>query len=134
MLEWKGEEVTFKTEQASKDAINRIMADCVEEAKGRAPVRSGKLKKEIMILKPAEAARDGYIGRWGVRNAWWAWMVETGSKAHVTKPKNKKALSWASALHPVMFAQIRAIIGRPFLGPSIDIHYPKLARYIAERL
>ncbi len=134
MLKWYGEQLNQKMAKASMHAIDRVMADCVREAQDRAPMKTGKLRKEIQILAPAKAVKDGYHGRWGVRKAWYAWIVEKGSRAHVAKPKDKAALSWPGAMHPIMFAAVRAVMGRPFLGPAADIHYPKTAQYIREKL
>jgi len=134
MLKWYGDEINKNMANASVHSINRVMANCVREAQDRAPMKTGKLRGEIQILTPAEHVKDGYRGQWGVRKAWYAWIVEKGSKAHITKPKEKQAISWPGAKHPIMSATIRAVMGRPFLGPAMDIHYPRLERYIREML
>lgn len=53
------------------------------------------------------------------------WEV-TGSKAFVIVPKNKKALFWPSARHPVKRVLHPAQAPRPFLAPALEELGPRI--------
>jgi hypothetical protein len=117
LLSWRGEEIKAKIAMAEERAVNRIMADCVQEAQKRAPVDAGILRDDIQVLRPAAKAARGHSGYWGVRGGykggWYVWIVHHGSRAHMVRGKR----------HP-------GFRGRPFLRQAVDAHYPKLAKQV----
>lgn len=52
-LDWRGPQVLSKVEQAAKDGIDEIMADCVVTAKTDVPVASASYQGSIRIVEPA---------------------------------------------------------------------------------
>ena len=46
--------------------------------------------------------------------------VEYGTKAHIIKPKNKKALYWKSAKHPVKKVNHPGSKAKPYLIPAFE--------------
>ena len=63
-------------------------------------------------------------------NIKYAVMVEKGTKAHIIKPKNKKALYWKGASHPVKQVNHPGSKAKPYLIPAFDKEVP----YFVEKL
>lgn len=63
-------------------------------------------------------------------NIKYASMVEKGTKAHIIKPKNKKALYWKGASHPVKQVNHPGSKAKPYLIPAFD----KEVAYFVEKL
>ena len=120
MLTWLGEELEKKIGIAEERAVNKTMGDCVRGAKLRAPVRMGKLRDDIQILRAAARVGKGHRGYWGVRGGsrggWYVWIVHTGSRAHI-----------AHGPHP-------GFRGRPFLRQTVDVYYPRLPKQVKAEL
>ena len=53
-------------------------------------------------------------------NVKYAVIVEKGSKAHVVRPKNKKALYWKGATHPVKQVKHPGSKAKPYLIPAFE--------------
>ena len=53
-------------------------------------------------------------------NVKYAVIVEKGSKAHVIRPKNKKALYWKGAKRPVKLVNHPGSRAKPFLIPAFE--------------
>ena len=53
-------------------------------------------------------------------NIKYAPMVEYGTKAHIIKAKNKKALYWKGAKHPVKSVRHPGSRAKPFLIPAFE--------------
>ena len=53
-------------------------------------------------------------------NVKYAVIVEKGSKAHVIRPKNKKALYWKGATHPVKQVNHPGSKAKPYLIPAFE--------------
>ena len=132
MLKWYGERLKKTMAGASKRAINEIMGECVTEAQSRVP--PGELHDDIQILEPATRRGSGYVGSWGIKDVWYGWIVEKGSRARVVEAQTKQALYWPGATHPVGKVSIPDIPARPFLTPAMDIHYPELPGRIRKYL
>ncbi|MGL5714184.1 MAG: hypothetical protein ACRCX2_14285 [Paraclostridium sp.] len=47
-------------------------------------------------------------------------ILEEGSKPHVIRPKNKKALYWRGANHPVKVVNHPGTKGKPIIGPTLE--------------
>ena len=47
-------------------------------------------------------------------------ILETGSKPHIIKPKNKKALYWRGAAHPVRKVHHPGTEGKPIVEPTLE--------------
>ena len=53
-------------------------------------------------------------------NIKYAPMVEYGTKAHIIRPKNKRALYWKGAKHPVKSVRHPGGRAKPYLIPAFD--------------
>ena len=53
-------------------------------------------------------------------NIKYAPMVEFGTKAHIIRPKNKKALYWKGAKHPVKSVRHPGGKAKPYLIPAFE--------------
>jgi len=53
-------------------------------------------------------------------NIKYAPMVEFGTKPHIIKPKNKKALYWKGAKHPVKIVKHKGSRAKPYLIPAFE--------------
>lgn len=105
-LEWKGREVLTKVRNAAIRGVNETMEAAVDVARDAAPVRTGELRDSIKVQDPAH--RDGarIVGRWGTRTKQGIFQ-EIGTVHHPPQP---------------------------FLRPSADREYPRLAARIKEAL
>ena len=63
-------------------------------------------------------------------NIKYASMVEKGTRPHIIKPKNKKALYWKGASHPVKQVNHPGSKAKPYLIPAFDKEVP----YFVEKL
>ena len=65
-------------------------------------------------------------------NVKYAVIVEKGSKAHVIRPKNKKALYWKGAKHPVKQVNHKGSRAKPYLRPAFEDEKPKFIENLKE--
>ncbi len=58
--------------------------------------------------------------------------LEEGTPPHIIKPKNKKALYWPGARHPVK--QVRHPGSRPYaiVGPTLEKNLPKIKKFVLD--
>lgn len=66
-------------------------------------------------------------------------FLETGTGIHgpegrpiIIRPKNKKALFWDGADHPVKKVTNPGIKAKPIIGPTMETHYPRIKQTILE--
>ena len=57
-------------------------------------------------------------------NIKYAPMVEYGTRSHIIKPKNKKALYWKGATHPVKKVNHPGSKAKPYLIPAFEKEIP----------
>ena len=67
-------------------------------------------------------------------NIKYAIIVEKGSKAHVIRPKNKKALYWEGASRPVKMVNHPGTKPKPFLIPAFESEKDKLIENLKEAI
>jgi HK97 gp10 family phage protein len=122
---------SFETQklQKVKDVINESSLNVMTGAKRRCVVNTGRLRASITI----EPYNGGLLVQVGTRVAYAA-AVEFGTGPHVIRPKNKKALFWPGARHPVKLVRHPGTRARPFLFPSWEEERPKFIRAIREAL
>ena len=63
-------------------------------------------------------------------NIKYASMVEKGTRAHIIRPKSKKALYWKGASHPVKQVNHPGSKAKPYLIPAFEKEVP----YFVEKL
>ena len=67
-------------------------------------------------------------------NVKYAVIVEKGSKAHVIRPKNKKALYWKGATHPVKQVNHPGSKAKPYLEPALESEKDKFIENLKEAI
>ena len=67
-------------------------------------------------------------------NVKYAVIVEKGSKAHVIRPKNKKALYWKGATRPVKQVNHPGSKAKPFLEPAVESEKDKFLENLKEAI
>ena len=67
-------------------------------------------------------------------NVKYAVIVEKGSKAHIIKPKNKKALYWKGATRPVKQVNHPGSKAKPFLEPAFESEKDKFIENLKEAI
>ena len=67
-------------------------------------------------------------------NVKYAVIVEKGSKAHVIRPKNKKALYWKGAKRPVKMVNHPGSRAKPFLIPAFESEKDKFIENLKEAI
>lgn len=112
-----------KTRLGIENALQDGTKDIARGARQRVSQRTGRLKKSIKtgfnrrIPEGTLRAKTPY-----------AHIVEFGAKAHMVRPKNKKALTiFADGMVLLRKrARIPAQKGRPFIRPSFEAEEPKI--------
>ena len=67
-------------------------------------------------------------------NVKYAVIVEKGSKAHVIRPKNKKALYWEGAKRPVKLVNHPGSKAKPYLEPAFESEKDKFIENLKEAI
>ena len=129
MLKWYGDQVKQNLLNAGRKGVDATMATCVRTAKRSAPVDTSAYQGSIQ-MRPAVVRGDIAIGEWGSYNLDYAIIIEIGSEPHIIRPRNKKALFWKGAAHPVKVVHHPGTQGTNNLRNAADRHYPELARNI----
>lgn len=122
----------------------------VNDAKRRAPYRTGNLRRSIHVggemtaLAIAGTASGSALGSALVSptavevpfgtNVSYARDVEFGTGPHVIVPVRRKALWWKGARHPVPKVRHPGTRPHPFLRPAIDENRQAVAAEIADTL
>lgn len=85
-------------------------------AKRLCPVDHGRLRSSIHWRLGRDAR--GYYADVGT-NVSYALPVEFGTRPHIIRPVNKRALFWKGARHPVAYVNHPGTRARPFLRPAL---------------
>lgn len=99
--------------------LDRLALLCAEKVReiatrqGNVPFLTGDLRKSIVVQPAGPAAAS--IGS----NLPYARPVHDGRPAITIRPKNKKALYWKGAKHPVKKVHQKARKGKPFIKDAI---------------
>jgi phage gpG-like protein len=101
-----------------KRAVDRTRIDVQNEARRRVPVDTGRLRSSIVSRAEGSGRSVGYVIGTNVN---YAAAVEYGTSPHVITPKNKRALYWPGAAHPVAKVNHPGTRPRPFLRPAIEM-------------
>ena len=67
-------------------------------------------------------------------NVKYAVIVEKGSKAHIIRPKNKKALYWKGASRPVKLVNHPGSKAKPYLEPAFESEKDKFVENLKEAI
>lgn len=119
-----------------RGALRAGAVEIRDEIKQRAPVASGDLKKSIRVTSRTQKGRVSASAKVGDAKAWYAHLVEFGTRPHIIKAKPGRAMRFAGTTtaqvsHP-------GIAGRPFIRPAADEATPRalqeVTKYIRRRL
>jgi len=127
-LNWFGTQVTQKMRKAQIMGVNQTMSASVIHAKRNHDWnnRTATLEGSIDIVEPARRVSGKVRGVWGSQDVRYALIHELGG---VIKPVRARALSFEIDGQFVTVRQVK-IPARPYLRPSADVQYPKLASRI----
>ena len=111
-----------------KDDIREVVKNSAfnieRNAKSSASVKTGHLRRSISTkMGDMEATIH-------TSNLKYAPMVEFGTRPHIIRAKNKKALYWKGAAHPVKQVNHPGSKAKPYLIPAFEKEIP----YFVEKL
>ena len=123
-LKTKSEEDEKKIKKILKNSAMTIQKDAISNLTKNGSVKTGHLRRGVANF------RRGMTATVHASNVKYAVMVEKGTKAHIIKPKDKKALYWKGASHPVKQVNHPGSKAKPYLIPAFDKEVP----YFVEKL
>lgn len=97
---------------ALQQTLTHVVQDIAVDARGLVRINTGRLKSSI------KWEVDGLTGRVSTDVPYWV-HVEYGTAPHVIRPRNKRALYWPGADHPVAFVNHPGTPAFPFLRPAL---------------
>lgn len=101
-----------------RQALIRTGIDVENRAKQLCPVDTGRLRSSIVHRIDGAGRVSGItVGT----NVSYAADVEYGTAPHVITPKNKRALYWPGAAHPVAKVNHPGTRPRPFMRPALEL-------------
>lgn len=123
----------MRIKTAIKRALTRVAERIRDRARGEAPYRTGDLKKSIHVGEVTDAG-DGFSVAVGTNLSYAKYVHEgTGQygplkRPYTIQPKNKRALYWPGARHPVKKVTQKGIRPNRFLlraaraaGQDVDV-------------
>lgn len=123
-LKTKSSEDEKKIQNAIRNSAMTIERNAKSNLSNNGSVKTGHLRRGITTnVGNMEATVH-------TSNIKYAVMVEKGTKAHIIRPKNKKALYWKGASHPVKQVNHPGSKAKPYLIPAFD----KEVLYFVEKL
>lgn len=113
------------TAELRSTLIQRAVLILEGASKEEAPSREGTLRRSIT----SRASRDeGVIGT----NVAYAGVVHGGSRPHIIRARNRKALFWPGATHPVRSVNHPGTKANPFFERALDRNRDAIDRMAAE--
>lgn len=113
---------------AIKKSTLSIRDQAMRNLTSNGSVKTGHLKRSIAH----KLTQDTGIVH--TSNVEYAIVVEKGSKAHTIKPKNKKALYWQGARHPVKSVRHPGTRPKPYLLPALEAEKPKFLQNLRDAI
>ena len=127
-LKSKSSEDEKKIQKVLKNSAMTIQKDAKSNLTSNGSVKTGHLRRGIATnIGNMEATVH-------TSNIKYASMVEKGTKAHIIKPKNKKALYWKGASHPVKQVNHPGGKAKPYLIPAFDKEVPYFVDKLKEAI
>ena len=112
------DEAEHNVNKAIKDSAFNIQRNAMSNLASNGSVKTGHLRRSISVdMGNLEATIH-------TSNVKYAVMVEKGTKAHIIKPKSKKALYWKGASHPVKQVNHPGSKAKPYLIPAFEKEVP----------
>lgn len=127
-LKTKSSEDEKKIQKILKNSAMTIQKDAMSNLTSNGSVKTGHLRRGIANF------RRGMTATVHTSNIKYAVMVEKGTKAHIIKPKNKKALYWKGASHPVKKVNHPGSKAKPYLIPAFEKETPYFLKKLEEAI
>ena len=125
-LKTKSVEDEKKIQKLLKNTGMKIEASAKDNLTNNKSVDTGHLRQGIGNF------RRGMTVTVHTSNIKYAVMVEKGTKAHIIKPKDKKALYWKGATHPVKKVNHPGSKAKPYLIPAFEKEVPYFVENLKE--
>ena len=120
----KSEEDEKKIKKVLKNSAMTIQKNAISNLTSNGSVNTGHLRRGIANFRRRMTVTIH------TSNIKYAVMVEKGTRAHIIKPKSKKALYWKGATHPVKQVNHPGSKAKPYLIPAFEKEIP----YFVEKL
>lgn len=117
-----------KISEAVRKSTLSVEAKAKSNLTANGSVKTGHLRRGIGHKL---SALEGEVHTSNIK---YASIVEKGSKAHIIRPKNKKALYWQGAKHPVKFVKHPGTKEKPYLIPALEAEKPKFIENLKEAI
>lgn len=103
-----------------------------EEVRANVPVASGDLKKSVRITTRARGGQVSASVKIGNSKAWYAHLVEFGTRPHIIKAKPRSGLDVNGTVrrevsHP-------GSQGKPFVRPAVDSKFPEAVKAVENKI
>ena len=125
-LKTKSVEDEKKIQKLLKNTGMKIEASAKDNLTNNKSVDTGHLRRGIGNF------RRGMTVTVHTSNIKYAVMVEKGTKSHIIRPKNKKALYWKGALRPVKQVKHPGSKAKPYLIPAFDKEKDKIIENLSK--
>ena len=113
-LKTKSEEDEKKIQKVLKNSAMTIQKNAISNLTNNGSVNTGHLRRSISTkMGDMEATIH-------TSNLKYAPMVEFGTRPHIIRAKNKKALYWKGATHPVKQVNHPGSKAKPYLIPAFE--------------
>lgn len=127
-LKTKSDEDEKKIQKILKNSAMTIEKNAKSNLTSNKSVKTGHLRRGIATdIGNMEATIH-------TSNIKYAPMVEKGTKSHVIKAKNKKALYWKGAKHPVKQVNHPGSKAKPYLIPAFEKETPYFLKKLEEAI
>ena len=127
-LKTKSEEEEKKIKKILKNSAMTIEKNAKSNLTSNKSVKTGHLRRGIVTdIGNMEATIH-------TSNIKYAPMVEKGTKSHIIKAKNKKALYWKGAKHPVKQVNHPGSKAKPYLIPAFEKETPYFLKKLEEAI
>ena len=117
-----------KIKKILKNSAMTIQKDAISNLTKNGSVKTGHLRRGVANF------RRGMTATVHTSNIKYAVMVEKGTKAHIIKPKDKKALYWKGAKHPVKQVNHPGSKAKPYLIPAFEKETPYFLKKLEEAI
>ena len=107
-----------KSEDKIKDVLKNSAFKI--ESKAKKNINSNKSVKTGHLIRSISTDVKGLEATIHTSNLKYAPMVEFGTKAHIIRPKSKKALYWKGASRPVKQVSHPGSNAKPYLIPAFE--------------
>ena len=110
--------LSSKSEDQVKDVLKNSAFKI--ESKAKKNINSNKSVKTGHLMRSVSTDVKGLEATIHTSNLKYAPMVEFGTKAHIIRPKSKKALYWKGASRPVKQVSHPGSKAKPYLIPAFE--------------